>query len=214
MLAEGVDADEGMDVDEGSSKTDFDAVKTYIETVIIKQNKVVSMKVLQTVYSDSSSDKRYCHKLKQRISKELPDLLQFVQPSKIYPEVVSSKSMFDNTTLPEFDPQSNIASVGKQLRQDIISYCNSVSEHKWPPTFETVTAEYGSPPESVKLFLKNLLTTEKTNREKACCIVDSMKSDFVNNTTHGKVINPKPKTMFICIRASQSNGEKTSSCYS
>lgn len=40
---------EGMDVDKGSSKTDFDAVKTYVETVIIKENKVVSMKVLQTV---------------------------------------------------------------------------------------------------------------------------------------------------------------------
>ena len=31
---------EGMDVDKGSSKTDFNAVKTYV---------VVSMKVLQTV---------------------------------------------------------------------------------------------------------------------------------------------------------------------
>ena len=40
---------EGMDVDKGSSKTDFDAVKTYVETVLIKENKVVSMKVLQTV---------------------------------------------------------------------------------------------------------------------------------------------------------------------
>lgn len=40
---------EGMDVDKGSSKTDFNAVKTYVETVIIKENKVVSMKVLQTV---------------------------------------------------------------------------------------------------------------------------------------------------------------------
>ena len=31
---------EGMDVDKGSSKTDFDAVKTYVETVIIKENKL------------------------------------------------------------------------------------------------------------------------------------------------------------------------------
>ena len=31
MLAERVDVDEGIDVDEGSSKTDFDAVKTYIK---------------------------------------------------------------------------------------------------------------------------------------------------------------------------------------
>lgn len=139
------------------------------------------MKVLQTVYGDNMNDKRYCHKLKQRISKEFADLLQFVQPSKICLEVVFSKSIFDNTTLPEFDPKSNIASVAKQSRQDIISYCNSVPEHKWPPTFEIVTTEYGNPPELVKSFLKNLLTSEKNNREKACRIVDSVTSDFVHN---------------------------------
>ena len=170
------------------------------------------MKVLQTVYSDNSNGKRYCHKLKQRINKEFPDLLQFIQPSKICPEVVFSKSIFDNTTLPEFDPRSNIASVAMQLRQDIIPYCSSVPEHKWSPTFETVTAEYRNPPESVKLFLKNLLTTEKTNREKACHIVDSVTLDFVHNISHGKVITPK--TLFISIRTSQSNRTKTSSCYS
>ena len=79
----------------------------------------------------------------------------------------------------------------KQLRQDIASYCNSVLEHKWPRTFETVTAEYGNPPETVKLFLKNLLTTEKTNREKACRIVSSVTTDFVHNMSHSKAITPK-----------------------
>ena len=39
MVVEGVNVDEGMDVNEGSSKTDFDAVKMYIETVVIKENK-------------------------------------------------------------------------------------------------------------------------------------------------------------------------------
>ena len=88
------------------------------------------------------------------------------------------------------DP-SNIAPVAKQLRQDFISYCNSVPEHKWPPTFETVTAEYGNPPEPVKLFLESLLTTENIDREKACRIVDLMTSDFVHNISLGKVITPK-----------------------
>ena len=122
-----VDVNEGMDIEEGSSKTDVVAVKTYIETDIIKQNKVVSMTVLQTMYGDNSNDKRYRHKLKQRINKEFRDLLQFVPPSEIFPEVVFSKSICDNTT---FEPQSNKASVAKQLRQDIVSICNSVPEHK------------------------------------------------------------------------------------
>ena len=127
MLAEVVDVDEEMDVDEGSSKADVGAVKTYLETDTVKENKVVSMTVLQTVYGHNSNDKCYRHKLKQRINKEFRDLLQFVPPSEICPEVVFSKSICDNTT---FEPQSNKASVAKQLRQDIVSICNSVPEHK------------------------------------------------------------------------------------
>ena len=41
-----------MDIDEVSYKTNFDAVKSYIENIIIKDSKVVSMKVLQHVYGD------------------------------------------------------------------------------------------------------------------------------------------------------------------
>ena len=61
------------------------------------------------------------------MNKEIQDLLQFVPPSEICPEVVFSKSICDNTT---FEPQSNKASVAKHLRQDFVSICNSVPEHK------------------------------------------------------------------------------------
>ena len=37
---------DGMDIDEVSSKTNFNAVKSYIECIIIKDSKIVSMKVL------------------------------------------------------------------------------------------------------------------------------------------------------------------------
>ena len=37
---------DGMDIDEVSSKTNFNAVKSYIEYIIIKDSKIVSMKVL------------------------------------------------------------------------------------------------------------------------------------------------------------------------
>ena len=52
--------------------------------------------------------------------------------------------------MPEFEPQSNIVSVAKQLREDIISYCNTVPEHKWLLTFESVTAKFEDLPDSVK----------------------------------------------------------------
>ena len=78
-------------------------------------------------------------------------------------EVVSSKSIFENTKTLEFEPQSNIVSVAKQLKEDIC-FCNTVPEHKWPPTFESVTAEFRDPLDSVKLFLKNLLAERRAEQ--------------------------------------------------
>ena len=71
-------------------------------------------------------------------------------------------------------------SVAKQLREDLISYCNTVPEHKWPPNFESVTAEFEDPPGS-----------DRTNREKGCRIIDSLTSDFIHNISIGKIITPK-----------------------
>ena len=50
-----------MDIDD---KKYFDAVKSHIENIIIKDSKVVPMRVLQHVYGDDSEDKCYRHKLK------------------------------------------------------------------------------------------------------------------------------------------------------
>uniref|UniRef100_A0A7M5V7L0 Uncharacterized protein n=2 Tax=Clytia hemisphaerica TaxID=252671 RepID=A0A7M5V7L0_9CNID len=151
-----------------SLRTDFDAVKAYIRNVIIGENKVVSTKILQSIYGYtpySNDDKRSRHKLKNKIINEFPDTLQFVQPGGQCAEVVFSKSIFDEKMMPSFDPNSNIISVSKQLRKDIITFCKSVPGHKWPPTFDSLTGEYGKPPESVQLFLKHLLTSEK-NKER------------------------------------------------
>ena len=50
------------------------------------------MKVLQTVYGDNSNDKRYRHKLKQRINKEFPDLLQTFNRVKFAQKLLSAKA--------------------------------------------------------------------------------------------------------------------------
>ena len=56
-----------MDIDELSSKTNFDAVMSYNEIIITNDSKVASMKVLQHVYGDDSEDKLYRNKLKPKI---------------------------------------------------------------------------------------------------------------------------------------------------
>lgn len=151
-----------MDIDELNSKTNFDAVMSYIENIITNDSKVASMKVLKHVYGGDSEDKLYRNKLKQKIQNEFLRVLQFVQLSTVCAEIVFSKSIFDNTEMPQFEPQPNIVSVAKQLREDMICFCNTVPEDKWLPKFESVTAESRDPLDSVKLFLKNLLTTEKS----------------------------------------------------
>ena len=119
-----------MDIDEVSSKTNFDAVKSHIENIISEDSKVVSMKVLQHVYGDDGEDERYRHTLKQKIQKECPGVLQFVQQSNMHAELVFSRNIFDNVKMAEFEPQSNTMPVAKQLRENIVCYCNTAPEYK------------------------------------------------------------------------------------
>ena len=64
----------------------------------------------------------------------------------------------------EFELQSNIVSVAKQLTEDIISYCNTVPEHRWPPTSEGMTAKFGDAPDSVKLSKNFTCSREQENK--------------------------------------------------
>ena len=83
--------------------------------------------------------------------------------------------------MPESEPQSNIVSVAKQLREDFISYCNTAPEHKWPPNFESVTTEFGDPPGSVKLFLKKLQQrrAEQTERKHVASLIHLHQISFI-----------------------------------
>ena len=63
------------------------------------------------------------------------------------------------------DPNSCIQNVATTIRADILAYCSQFKDQHWSPTVETVTSEYGEPPASVKLFLKNLLCSGKHKAE-------------------------------------------------
>ena len=59
---------------------------------------------------------------------------------------------------------------------------------------ETVTAEYGSPPDLVKLFLNILIYSGKKNIDKLDALprfVESFCADFVHAVSKGVVITPK-----------------------
>ena len=80
------------------------------------------------------------------------------------------------------------------LRADILSYCNAIKDQHWPPTIETVTAEYGPPPDLVNLFLNTLLYSGKKNIDKLDALprlVESFCADFVHAVSKSEVIAPK-----------------------
>ena len=76
---------------------------------------------------------------------------------------------------------SQIVSVAKQLREKIISYCNTVPEDRWSSAFEIVTEEFGDPPDSVKLFLKKLQQkrAEQTERKDVASLIQLHQISFI-----------------------------------
>ena len=85
-------------------------------------------------------------------------------------------------------PQTCIKSAAATLRADILSYCNAIKDQHWPPAIETVTAEYGSPPDLVKLFLNTLIYSGKKNVDKLDALtrlVESFCADFVHAVSKG-----------------------------
>ena len=92
----------------------------------------------------------------------------------------------------QFELQSNIVSVAKQLTEDIISYGNTVPEHRWPPTSEGMTAKFGDAPDSVKLSMLLAAENRRANREKAYLIIDSITPDFVHKISNRKIVTPNP----------------------
>ena len=136
------------------------------------------MRILHNLFGVACDDTRYRHKLKTRLQKEFPNQLTFVQPSSRCAEVIFSNTVLGETMAPQFDSNTNIKVVATQLRDDILSYANSIPKQVWPPTVESLTAEYGYPPPSVKLFLTTLLTTGKhLNQETFCRLEAKPKED-------------------------------------
>ena len=100
-------------------------------------------------------------------------------------------------------PQTYIKSAAATLRADILSYFSAIKDHHWPPTVVTVTVEYGSPPDLVKLLLNTILYSGKKNINKLDALlrlVDSFCADFVHAVTKGEVITLKHYLLSLGMR--------------
>ena len=139
-------------------------------------------------------DTRYRHKLKLRLNETFPEKIMFLQPNNRCPYVVIACDSIEEVLTTITHPQTCIKSAAATLRADILSYCNAIKDQHWPPAIETVTAEYGSPPDLLKLFRNTLIYSGKKNigeLDALPCLVESFYADFVHAMSKGVVTTPK-----------------------
>ena len=182
---------------ETQSSGDFEAVTKYVESEIIGNGKVVSMKTLQEIHG-TGIDNRYRHKLKQRLKEKYADNITFFQPNQQCVEVVLRTNNLTEVMSFMTDTDKCLKEVARRLRSDLLNYCDKIGENSWPPTIESVREEYGEPPASVQLFLSCVLRDnevskrQKTNKTDTLSrLIESFTADLVNAVSRGKILTPK-----------------------
>ena len=136
----------------------------------------------------------YRHKLKLRLKETFSEKIMFFQPNNRCPDVVIASDSIEEVLTTITHPQTCIKSAAATVRADILSYCNAIKGQYWPPTIETVTTEYGSPPDLVKLFLNTLPYSGKKNIDKFDAfprLFELFCASFVNAVSKGEIIAPK-----------------------
>ena len=141
------------------------------------------MKKLHEIYKLHPDDTRYGHKFKLRLKETFSEKIMFLQRNIRCPDVVIASDSIEEVLTAITHPQTCIKSTAATLRADILSYCNAIKDQHSPPPIGSVTAEYVSPPDLVKLFLNTLLYNGKKNIDKLDGLprlVESFCADFVH----------------------------------
>ena len=115
------------------------------------------MKKLHEIYKLHRDDTRYRHNLKLRLKETFSEKIMFLQPNNRCREVVIASDSIEEVLTTITHPKTCIKSAAATIRADILSYCNAIKDQHWPMAIETVSAEYGSPPDLVKLLLNTLI---------------------------------------------------------
>ena len=172
-------------------KGDFEAVIDCIQKRVLSQNQAVSMALIHEIYGIYTQDTRYRSKLKSRIQSHFPEKLFFVSVGKTVPEVLISKDGINSHTFFN-NPDFIIQEAAETLRSDILDYANSMPKLKWPPYIDDLTSEAMQPPQSLVLFLGQLLkANDHSESNTVKRLVESYSSDLIHGVTRGKVITAK-----------------------
>ena len=138
------------------------------------------------------SDTRYRTKLKKKIETEYPDQLFFVTAKANSPEIIINANKVTSYVAPT--NESNILITADILKKDILQYCSEQKKSSWPPTFEQLSSSEGQLPNSVYLFLTELLKSEKHGVSRSAHIarlVESFAADLLHGVSRGEVMTTK-----------------------
>ena len=114
-----------------NSKSDWEAVKTFINPQVLLDKKAVSMRFLHGLYKLNPSDTSYRNKLKTRICNEFSESLTFLTPANNQADVVISTFVLSEQY--HLSDDSILGNAGYHLRQDILNFANQKPELEWPP---------------------------------------------------------------------------------
>jgi hypothetical protein len=186
---------EAIDESEQSSNTDFEAVCNFVTVHVIGGNQSVSMKTLTEIYGFDKDDNRLRWKVKQRLEKKFGDRIVFLSASYHEVQVVVSKAALTKTTLSSFMKDSNefiLKEAASALRRDIIEMIEHAPDLPWPPTTEALSSEDRQPPNSVKLFLTNVIhATHHQPGDDVQRYVNSLSQDLVHAVSSGNYLTQK-----------------------
>ena len=108
------------------SKSNWEAVKTFINQQVLFEKKAVSMRFLHGLYKLYPSDTCYRNKLKTRISNEFSESLTFLTPPNNQAEIVISASVLSEQS--HVSDGSILRNAAYHLRQDILNFPNQLPE--------------------------------------------------------------------------------------
>ena len=150
------------------------------------------MQKLYEIYKMYSDDTSYCPEPKLHF-KETSEKILFFQPSIRYFDFVIAGDSIDEVSNTITHPPTCMKSAAATLWADVLLYCSAIKAEHWPQTIETVTAKYGPPPDSAKLFLKTPLCGKK-NIDKLDAhprLVESFYANFVHAVRKGEANTPR-----------------------
>ena len=114
-----------------NSKSDWEAVKTFVNQQVLLNKKAVSMRFIHGLYKLNPIDTSYRNKLKTRICNEFSESLTFLTPANNQADVVISTFVLSEQY--HLSDDSILRNAGYHLRQDILNFANQELELEWSP---------------------------------------------------------------------------------